>query len=112
MELDARMAAYREGIIAGVLTINEARKLEELSPKEGGNEPLVQAQYRPLSMAGEPLPTATPPAAPASPDDSQDPGAADDNADEGDTTDEEDAQAAKEALAVMLRNRWSARLVA
>jgi HK97 family phage portal protein len=111
MELDARMAAYREGINAGVLTINEARKLEELSPKEGGNEPLVQAQYRPLSMAGEPLPTATPPAAPASPDDSQDPGA-DDNADEGDTTDEEDAQAAKEALAVMLRNRWSARLVA
>jgi HK97 family phage portal protein len=62
MEFDARMSAYQVGINSGVLTINEARALEELPPAEGGSEPLVQAQYRPLSMAGEPMPSATPPA--------------------------------------------------
>ena len=73
MELDARMAAYQTGIQSGVLTINEARKLEELKPMEGGDEPLIQAQYRPLSMAGEPAnapaPPADPPAPPAEDDD-------------------------------------------
>ena len=58
MELDARMSAYQSGIQCGVLTINEARHMEELPPKDGGDEPLVQIQYRPLSMAGEPAPTA------------------------------------------------------
>ena len=65
MELDARMAAYQTGIQSGVLTINEARKLEELEPMEGGDEPLVQMQYRPLSMAGQPA--TAPPAPPAEP---------------------------------------------
>lgn len=75
MELDARMAAYREGITSGVLTINEARRYEELPPKEGGDEPLVQVQYRPLSMAGEPTtapgptPAPEPDPPPAEPDD-------------------------------------------
>lgn len=52
MELDARFTAYSEAIRAGVLTINEARRLEELPPKEGGDTPLVQMQYQPLAMAG------------------------------------------------------------
>lgn len=74
MEFDARMAAYQMGIQSGVLTINEARKLEELKPMEGGDEPLIQAQYRPLSMAGEPgqvapVPTPEPPAPTADPED-------------------------------------------
>jgi len=83
MELDARMTAYREGIQSGVLTINEARAMEELKPMEGGNEPLVQAQYRPLSMAGEPTtpPPATPPEEPA-PGDGQEPPADDSQDDE------------------------------
>jgi HK97 family phage portal protein len=55
MEFDSRMTAYREGINSGVLTINEARRMEELPPKDGGDEPLVQMQYRPLSMAGDPM---------------------------------------------------------
>ena len=68
MELDARMAAYREGIQSGVLTINEARRMEELSPMEGGNEPLIQAQYRPLSMAGQPQPGPIPSEEPEPPE--------------------------------------------
>ena len=77
MELDVRMQAYRDGIQSGVLTINEARRMEELEPKEGGNEPLVQMQYRPLSMAGEPAPTAAalpaPEPPPEDPEDPEDP---------------------------------------
>jgi len=66
MEFDARVAAYQTAIQCGVLTINEARALEELPPKEGGNEPLIQMQYVPLSMAGlsptpPPPPSETPP---------------------------------------------------
>jgi HK97 family phage portal protein len=55
MELDVRMTAYKEGISAGVLTINEARKREQLPPMDGGDEPLVQMQYIPLSRCGEQL---------------------------------------------------------
>jgi HK97 family phage portal protein len=74
MELDVRMQAYREGIQSGVLTINEARRMEELPPKKGGDEPLVQLQYRPLSMAGEPAPSSVPPPPPAEePDELDDP---------------------------------------
>lgn len=102
MELDARMAAYREGITSGVLTINEARKLEELPPQTGGDEPLIQAQYRPLSMAGEPMPTATPPAPETPPDDP--------DQDEDEPPPDEDEEAQEAAFAVALRNRLSARL--
>lgn len=49
-EFDVRMTAYREAINAGVMTINEARRKERLPPREGGDEPLVQKQYVPLSM--------------------------------------------------------------
>jgi len=103
MELDARMVAYREGITSGVLTINEARRMEELPPKKGGNEPLVQTQYRPLSMAGQPTtaaPTETPPPEP-------DPA-------EDDPPEDDPAQdpAADEARAVRLRSRALARLAA
>jgi HK97 family phage portal protein len=55
MELDVRMTAYKEAINAGVMTINEARRREQLPPKEGGDEPLVQMQYIPLSRVGEQL---------------------------------------------------------
>ena len=102
MELDARMVAYREGITSGVLTINEARRMEELPPKAGGDEPLVQTQYRPLSMAGQPMtppPTETPPPAPE-----------EDDPPEDDPPEEDDE--ADEARAVRLRSRALARLAA
>jgi HK97 family phage portal protein len=87
MELDARMTAYRDGIQSGVLTINEARAMEELAPKTGGDEPLVQMQYRPLSMAGEPAPSSAAPPAPE-PDPSEP--SETDNPDEPDTLHEPD----------------------
>lgn len=107
MEFDARMSAYQVGINSGVLTINEARKLEELPPAEGGDEPLVQAQYRPLSMAGEPMtPSATPepPAPPAEPDEP-------DDADEPDQ-DEDGEDTEEAAFQVRWRGRLARRLAA
>jgi HK97 family phage portal protein len=98
MEFDARMAAYQTAIQSGVLAINEARKLEQLPPAEGGEEPLVQMQYRPLSMAGEPVnasPSTPPPAAPPA-DDPDEP-----------TPEEEEALAEEEAAAqaMLLRSK-------
>ena len=107
MELDVRMTAYREAIQSGVMTINEARHLEELPPKDGGDEPLVQMQYRPLSMAGEPPPTAaTVPADPAA-----DPGAGLDTPD--DPADDNEPDPAEElALQDYLRRRVRERMAA
>lgn len=86
-EIDTRMSAYQTGIQSGVLTINEARRMEELPPVEGGDQPLVQSQYVPLSQAGKspalPAPANDPPPTdttdPA--DDGTDPAAEDDPAD-------------------------------
>ena len=65
-ELDVRFAAYEKGIQSGFLTINEARDLEGLKNVKGGDEPMMQVQYAPLStLDGTQLkPTAPPPAAP------------------------------------------------
>lgn len=58
---DTRYANYQKGIAAGFLTINEARRSEAMAPIEGGDEPLVQIQYRPLSQAiKEPTPAPAP----------------------------------------------------
>jgi len=103
MELDARMAAYQTGIQSGVLTINEARRLEELKPMDGGDEPRIQAQYRPLSMAGEPttaVPAPAEPPAPPEPDDAEV-----DDADQDELADEE-----LNALALRVRSRARARV--
>lgn len=99
MELDARMSAYQTGINAGILTINEARKMEELEPKTGGDEPLVQMQYRPLSMAGQPT-TGLPPSPPEpEPEPEPDP--------EG--LEDEESLADEELAALTLRARVRAR---
>jgi len=104
MELDARMSAYREGIQAGILTINEARKLEELAPMAGGDEPLVQVQYRPLSMAGQPM-SGPAPAAPApEPEPEPDDAPADDTAD--DMPPDETLTALRLRVAARARARW------
>jgi HK97 family phage portal protein len=106
MEFDARMSAYQTGIQSGVLTINEARKLEELAPMDGGNEPLIQSQYRPLSMAGEPMnaaPVETPPA-PPDPEPDDDPDQDDD--------DDQDAEVRTLRLKVHARSRARWRLAA
>jgi len=100
MEFDARMAAYQTAIQSGVLAINEARKLEQLPPAEGGEEPLVQMQYRPLSMAGDPV-DASVSASPAPPP----PPPADDPDDEPTPEDEETQAEEAAALAILARAR-------
>lgn len=109
MEFDARMSAYQTAINSGVLAINEARKLEELPPVEGGDEPLVQSQYIPVSMAGE-IRAAPPP--PASPPPADDPSADDPPEDDPPEDDPNADEAAKESRAVRLRSRALARLAA
>ena len=102
MEFDARMSAYQVGIQSGVLTINEARRLEELAPMKGGDEPLIQTQYRPLSMAGQPM-TPPPPPAPSEPPPDPDQDEPDD--DEGETEPDEELSALALRVAVRARAR-------
>lgn len=60
-----RMAAYKNAQNAGVYSINELRKMEELAPVEGGDEPLVQVQYVPLSVLAQKQTTGNSPRAQA-----------------------------------------------
>jgi len=53
-DLDVRYKAYQEAITTGFLAINEVRAREDLPPIKGGDEPLVQMQYLPLSQAIKP----------------------------------------------------------
>jgi HK97 family phage portal protein len=91
MELDVRMAAYGVAINAGVMTINEARRKEKLPPMAGGDEPLVQKQYVPLSKVEE-LATAAAraPAPPAPPGEA---GEAERDDEEGDEDLDEEGEA-------------------
>lgn len=52
-DFDVRMLAYKNAINSGVYSINELRAMEELKPMEGGEQPLVQVQYVPLSTLAE-----------------------------------------------------------
>lgn len=52
-EMDVRFTAYKTAIQAGFMTLNEARAKEGDAPVEGGDEPLIQSQYVPLSKLGE-----------------------------------------------------------
>jgi HK97 family phage portal protein len=56
-EMDVRFTAYRDALQSGWATVNEVRALEDLPPVDGGDEPMIQIQYQPLSMAGDPKPT-------------------------------------------------------
>lgn len=76
-ELDQRFSAYQKALQSGVLTINEARALEGYGPVEGGDEPMIQSQNVPLSIAVDNAknPPAPPPAlaAPGAEDPAEDP---------------------------------------
>jgi HK97 family phage portal protein len=97
MELDVRMTAYREAITSGVMTINEARRNERLRPMDGGNEPLVQKQYVPLSKLAE---LADKEAAPPAPPEPIDPEEEEEEELEADP-DEEDAEAEADKSAAL-----------
>lgn len=49
----ARAAFYQTLLNAGVMTINEVRKLEGLPPVEGGDVPRMQMQNVPITEAGQ-----------------------------------------------------------
>lgn len=66
-EMDVRFEAYQKAIQSGFKTINEIRAKEGDAPIDGGNEPLIQVQYTPLSQLGKTPPAPPPPAAPAAP---------------------------------------------
>jgi HK97 family phage portal protein len=52
-EIDLRYAAYGKALQGGWTTINEVRRAEGLPPIPNGDEPLVQAQMRRLSVVAE-----------------------------------------------------------
>lgn len=52
-DTQARAAYYRALLDAGVITINEVRRLEGLAPIEGGDVPRTQMQNVPLTQAGQ-----------------------------------------------------------
>lgn len=85
METDLRYDTHQKALTAGIKAINEVRAEEDLPPVKGGEEPRLQMQYVPLSMANMPAPTAPgaqPPTAAQEPppqDDTDD----DDTADDG-----------------------------
>jgi phage portal protein BeeE len=70
-EIDIRFNAYKTAIQSGFKTINEVRKKEGDKPLPGGDEPLVQVQYMPLSQLGkqakQPKQPATPSSEPVAP---------------------------------------------
>ena len=71
-EIDVRYAAYEKGIQSGFLTINEVRATEGWPKVDGGDEPMMQVQYAPLSTLDgtqlqPPAPTAPPPEPPKPP---------------------------------------------
>jgi HK97 family phage portal protein len=63
-ELDVRYAALNRAVGGPWMSPNEARSSEGFGPVDGGEEPMVQIQNRPLSQINEPPPASpnTPPA--------------------------------------------------
>jgi HK97 family phage portal protein len=70
--LKDRVDAYTRGVQGGLYTPNEARALEDLPAKDGGEEPFLQQQMTPLTIASNPPPPAPvalpPPNPPPEPD--------------------------------------------
>jgi HK97 family phage portal protein len=52
-DLAARMEALAKGVQGGVLTPNDARKREGLSPVDGGDEAFMQRQMVPVNLLGD-----------------------------------------------------------
>lgn len=47
--LESRISAYSKQIMNGMLTVNEVRRRENLSPLEAGDTPFVQSNWMPLT---------------------------------------------------------------
>jgi len=70
-DMDVRYSAYQQALNSSWMALNEVRKKEGLPRLEGGDEPMVQMQYRPLSQAVKepPEPTAPGGSSPPPPND-------------------------------------------
>lgn len=91
METDLRYATHSKALTSGIKSINEVRAEEDLPPVKGGEEPRLQMQYVPLSMANQPPAVAEAPApkpapTPAPADDPED------SADDADPVEEADKE--------------------
>lgn len=52
-EFETRMQALSKAVQGGIYSPNEARQMENLPPVDGGNEPFLQRQMVPVSLANE-----------------------------------------------------------
>lgn len=52
-DIKTRYEAYRIGIQSGFIASNEVRKKENLPPKDGGDELLINGNMMPIAMAGK-----------------------------------------------------------
>lgn len=52
-DLDGRMSALSKGIVGGVMSPNEARRKEGLSPVEGGDQIFLQRQNTPIDLLSQ-----------------------------------------------------------
>jgi HK97 family phage portal protein len=112
-DLAARMEAYSKGIQGGVLTSDEARKREGLSPKKGGDQLFMQRQMTPVSLLTEiaaadlaklTAPPPPPPPAPIAPPPAPGPAPADQDL----TPAEVQAEARALAIDVIKKAAWGA----
>jgi hypothetical protein len=94
-DMDVRYSSYATGLNSGFLTINGVRARENLHRVEGGDEPMVQIQYRPLSQAVNPPPGPVPAPTPAP---TPDPAPDDPGPDDDPEVDAEDAAASLNVL--------------
>lgn len=69
-----RIEGLVRGVQGGVFAPNEARAIESMPAKKGGDEPRVQQQLVPLSFAIDPPTPPAPPAPPPAANDDEDPG--------------------------------------
>jgi len=83
MDTQARYATYQTGVQSMVLAPNEARLMENLAPVEGGDEPLSQQQYWPLSILAERSPPGVVEVTPVTPTAEAPPAPADEADEEG-----------------------------
>ncbi len=93
METDLRYDTHQKALTVGIKSINEVRAEEDLPPVDGGDEPRLQMQYVPLSMANVAQQNAPAPNSPAQPASSEKP-----EDDENDTEDDNGERASDEYI--------------
>lgn len=68
MDASAQMAVLKDGIAAGIYSINEARAVLNLKPVNGGEVPRIQMQYVPIDQVISTTPSEVPTPEPEAPE--------------------------------------------